>query len=234
MIAAVVPGVLPYASDRVLDLFHQPIVDVTDVIGSTPGLREAAADLVPAEPADVRHDPRFVPAGYALTEITLEGKRSAAVSVLDATVEVEARLPPRRGTLYSIPPQGETNNSIVDLDLDAPLPVLAAPGGAGPYFVGRHITVDRGELWVIDVQSRTTRHEYAWRLHLRLRYRGADHELVVPPAGRPPFRMTAFVAPGDYRQQYAWNLQGQLVAHDCAAARAACAATELPKVKPPA
>jgi hypothetical protein len=233
VIAAVVPGVLPYASDRVLDLFHSPIVDVTGVIGSAEGLREAAIEVVPAEPADVTHDPRFVPAGFALARITLEGKRSAAVSILDATVEVDARLPPRRGTLYSIPPQGETNNSLIDLDLDAPLPVLAAPGGAGPYFVGKHITVDRGEVWVIDVQSRTTRHEYAWRLHLHLRYRGADRELVVPPAASPPFRMTAFVAPGDYGQQFAWNLTGHLLSHDCVAARAACAATDLPEVKAP-
>jgi hypothetical protein len=233
-VAAVVPGVIPYASDRVLDLFHAPIVDVSSVIGSSlHGLQEAATEVVSTAPVDVGQDPRYIPAGYALTTITLEGKRSATVSVLDATVEVDATLPPRRGTLFSIPPQGEADNTVVDLDLDSPRPALAASGGAGPYFVGKHITLDRGEVWVIDVQSRTTRHEYAWRLHLHLRYRGVNHDLTVPPAGSPPFRMTAFVAPADYQRQFAWNAQGVLLPHDCLKARKACAALELPAVRPP-
>jgi len=234
VVAAVVPGVLPYASDRVLDLFHSPIVDVDGSISATAdGLRAAATETVTTAPADIDRDSRFVPAGYALTSLTLENKRAAKVSVLGATVEIEDRLPPRQGTLFSIPPQGATDNSVIDLDLDAPRPVLADPGNGHPYFVGKHIDLDRGEVWVVEIQSRTTRHEYSWRLHLQLRYRGANRELVVPPAGRPPFRMTAFVAPAAYRRQFVWDDKADLVARDCATARAACAATALPAVKAP-
>ena len=231
-VAAVVPGVLPYASDRVLDLFHSPIVDVRSELGpSILGLTEVATEAVTTEPANVRFDPRFAPAGLALTKITLEGKRLATVAVLDMSVEIVERLPPRQGTLYYIPAQGGDDDTILDLNLDAPEPVPTAAGGGGPYFAGKHITLVRGELGVIDVQSRTTQHEFAWRLHLHLRYRGSDSEVTVPPAGSPPFRMTAFVAPGDYRQQFVWNDNGDVVPHDCAADRAACAATTLPEVK---
>ena len=233
-VAAVVPGVLPYASDRVLDLFRSPIVELRSSIGpSAHGAIEAATEVVTTTPEDPGADPRFVPAGYALTRITLEGKRSAAVTVLDTSVEiVDRQQPPRRGTLYFIPPQGEEDNTVVDLDLDAPRPVLTAHGG-GPYFVGKHLTLGRGELWVVDVQSRATQHEYAWRLHLHLRYRGADREMTVPPAGSPPYRMTALVAPGDYRRLYTWNVAADLIGYDCVADRAACAATKLPVVKAP-
>jgi hypothetical protein len=148
-------------------------------------------------------------------------------------VEIVDRLPPRQGTLYYIQPQGEGDNTVIDLNLDVPEPVPAAQGGGGPYFVGKHITLGHGELWVIDVQSRTTQHEYAWRLHLHLRYRGSDSEVTVPPASSPPFRMTAFVSPRDYRQQFVWNDKGDVVRHDCAADKAACAATTLPVVKAP-
>jgi hypothetical protein len=230
-IAAVVPGVLPYASDRVLDLSHSSIVDIRSEIGSsTHGLAEAAVDVMPTAPEQVTGDPRFVPAGYALTRLTLEGKRSARVAVLDASVEIVDRLPPRRGTLFYIDAQGEDDNTVVDLNLDTPRPVLVAPGGGGPYFVGKHITLGRGELWVIEVQSRTTRHEYAWRLHLRLRYRGSDREVTVPPTGSPPLRMTAFVPPGEYRQQFVWDVNGNLIRVDCAVDKPACAAREMPRV----
>jgi hypothetical protein len=236
VIAAVVPGVLPYASDRVLDLFHKPIVTLTSTITSADGLQEAAAEVVatvPGATTDLSRDPRFVPAGYAVTRLTLEGKRSGTVSILDAMVEIDARLPPRQGTLVSIPSQGETDNTDVDLNLDAPQPTFANRSGGGPYFVGKHITLDRGEVWVISVQSRTTRHEYAWRLHLRLRYRGADRELVIPPATSPPLRMTAFVAPAAYQRQIVWDHNGRLVLQNCTTARAACAATKLPVVQAP-
>ncbi|WP_433366138.1 hypothetical protein ACQPZX_37165 [Actinoplanes sp. CA-142083] len=230
-VAAVVPGVLPYVSDHTLDLFRAPIADVRSEIGSSAEfLGQAATEVVTTEPENIVADPRFVPAGYAGTRLTLEGRRSAPVTVLDMSVEIVERLPPRRGTLIFVRSQGEGDNTVVDLDLDAPRPVPVAAGG-GPYFTGKHITLGRGELWVIDVRSRTTGHEYAWRLHLRLRYRGADREVTVPPAGQPPFRMTAFVAPADYRQQFVWNDKGVLAGHDCAAEQAACAATELPPVK---
>lgn len=232
-IAAAVPGVLPYASDRVLDLFHAPIVDIRSEIGSsTQGLSEVAAEAVTIEPANVITDPRFVPAGYALTKLTLEGKRSAAVAVLDMSVEIVDRLPPRRGTLFYIMSQGESDNTVVDLNLDRPGPILAAQGGS-PYFVGKHITVGHGELWLINVQSRAIQREYAWRLHLHLRYRGADSEVTVPPVGSPPFRMTALIAPGDYRQQFVWDRSGNVISQDCAVDKAACAATPVPVVKEP-
>jgi hypothetical protein len=234
-VAAVVPGVLPYASDRVLDLFHAPIVDVRSGIASSSyGLAVVAAEALTTAPTpeNVSADARFVPAGYAVTKLTLEGKRSATVAVLDASVEIVDRQPPRRGTLYYIGSQGEGDNTVVDLNLDAPEPVLAAPGG-GPYFVGKHITLGSGELWVINVQSRTTRREYAWRLHLHLRYRGSDREVTIPPVSSPPLRMTAFVAPGDYRRQFVWDDNGVVVPQDCAADRAACAATTVPVVKAP-
>jgi hypothetical protein len=173
-----------------------------------------------------------VPAGYALTKLTLEGKRSAAVAVLDASVEIVDRLPPRRGTVYYIPSQGEGGNTNVDLNLDAPRPVLAAEDGS-PYFVGKHLTLGRGELGVFNVLSRTTQHEYTWRLHLHLRYRGSDRELTVPPADSPPLRMTALIAPGDYRQQLVWNDDGDVIGHDCVADKKTCAATTLPVVKAP-
>lgn len=233
-VAAVVPGVLPWASDRVLDFFHRPIVEVTGDIGSSiHGLDLAASETVAIAPLDAGSDPRFIPAGYALTKLTVEGKRSAAVSILDASVEVEARLPPRRGTLFVIPPQGEGDNTLIDLDLDAPRPGLVTHDGRGPFFIGKHLTIDRGEVSVIAIESRATRHEYAWRLHLRLRYRGSDRELVVPPAGQPAYRMTAFVAPADYRRQFVWNANGEIVPHDCATAKTACAATTVPVVKAP-
>ena len=229
-VAAVLPGVLPYASDRVLDLFHSPIVDVRSELGfSILGLIEVANEAVTTEPADVRSDPRFTPAGYAVTKLTLEGKRVATVAVLDMSVEIVERLPPRQGTLYYIPAQGGDDDTFLDLNLDAPEPVpTEAAGGSRPYFVGKHITLGRGELGVIDVQSRTTRHEYAWRIHLHLRYRGVDSEVTVPPAGSPPFRMTAFVTPADYRQQFVWNDNGDMVRRDCAVDKVACAATTLP------
>jgi hypothetical protein len=232
VVAAVVPGILPYASDHLLDLFHSPIVNVRSEFGSwTPGLAEAATEAVTTEPADVGADPRFAPAGHALAKLILEGKRSATVAVLDMTVEIVDRLPPRQGTLYYIPSQGGGDDTFVELNLDSPDPVAMTPGSVRPYFVGKHITLGRGEPAVIDVQSRATRHEYAWRLHLHLRYRGSDSDVTVPPAAEPPYRMTAFVAPGVYRQQFAWNTNGEVIPHDCAADKAACAATELPTVK---
>ncbi|MFI5892672.1 hypothetical protein ACIA5D_21435 [Actinoplanes sp. NPDC051513] len=231
-VAAVVPGVLPYVSDHTLDLFRSPIVDLRSEIGSSSlFLGQAATEVVATAPEDIVADPRFVPAGYAGTRLTLEGRRSAPVSVLDMSVEIVERRPPRRGTLIYVQSQGEGDNTVVDVDLDAPRPLPVAAGGGGPYFTGKHITLGRGELWVINAQFRTTQHEYAWRLHLRLRYRGSDREVTVPPADRPPFRMTAFVAPGDYRQLFVWNKDGLLTGHDCAAEQAVCAATDLPPMK---
>jgi hypothetical protein len=229
-VAAAVPGVLPYASDRVLDLFHAPIVEIRSEFGpSLAGLTEAAAEAVTTEPAQVLTDPRFVPAGFSLAKLTLEGKRSAPVVVLGATVQIIDRLPPRQGTLYFIRSQGEGDDALVDLNLDAPAPYVASPGDGRPYFAAKHVTVGHGELVVIAVQSRTTKHEYSWRIRLQLRYRGGDSEMTIPPAGEPPFRMTAFVAADAYRRQFVWNNDGIVVPRDCATDKAACAAIDLPK-----
>ncbi|BEL06307.1 hypothetical protein Q0Z83_044980 [Actinoplanes sichuanensis] len=230
VVATAVPGVLPWVTDHVQDLAGSPIVEIQESFGSTNrGLSIAAGEAVTTEPAIT--DPRFVPAGFADTRLILEGNRSAKVTVVDATVEVVDRVPARRGTVYFIRPQGETDNTTVELNLDAPRPILTAAGGA-PYFTGKHIDVGRGEVWVINVDARATKQEYAWRLHLYLRYRGEDREIVVPAADEPPFRMTAYVKPGEYRQQFVVADNGSIVRHDCATDQAACARTVLPSVQP--
>jgi hypothetical protein len=230
-IATVVPGVIPYVSDRVLDVFGAPLVQVdTEVLPSGGGVYLAAAEAVATEPPEPLRDPRFVPAGHSRTKLTLEGRRSAGVAVVDLTVEVVARDPVRTGTLFAIPPQGEAENGAMEVNLDAAIPVATAAGSGTPYFAAKRVTLARGEVWVGAVLSRATRCECAWRLRLKLRYRGSQHEVVVPPADRAPFRMTGFAGePGDYAVQYVWNPDG-IARLDCAVDRKACAATDLPPV----
>lgn len=227
-VAAIVPGVIPYLSDRAMDLLRMPVVDVDTTFGAAEGLYLAAAETVSAQPTDPMHDPRFVPAGHSAAKLTLVGRRAGGVAVTDVTVEIVERKPLRTGTYYGIPPQGETDNTALAINLDAPAPKAVAADGGAPYFVTKHINLARGELWLIHVDSRAVRHEYAWRLHLKLRYRGAQREIVVPPADRSPFRMTAFAAkPEDYAMQYTWGQAGPIVRRDCATERAACAAEKL-------
>jgi hypothetical protein len=120
----------------------------------------------------------------------------------------------------------------MEVNLDAPIPVATAAGSGMPYFAAKRVTLARGEVWVGTLMSRTTRCECAWRLHLKLRYRGNQHEAVVPPVDRAPFRMTGFAGgPGDYAVQYVWNREAVIVRLDCAVDRRACAATDLPAVE---
>ncbi|GGN68655.1 hypothetical protein GCM10010112_33280 [Actinoplanes lobatus] len=224
-IATVVPGVIPYLSDRVLDLAGADVVTVRADFGvSEKGLFLAAAEAVATEPADPGKDPRFVPAGRSRTKVILEGKRSSAVTILDVRVEVAERKEIRTGTVYAIGAQGEGDGTELVLNLDAPIPAVATPDG-GPYFAAKHISLTRNEIWVISILNTATRHEHAWRLYLRIRYRGAERELTVPGT----FRMTAFAPRGeDYRLQYEWGDDDVIVRRDCAADRAACAKLSMP------
>ncbi|MGK5518346.1 hypothetical protein ACSNN9_03225 [Micromonospora sp. URMC 107] len=228
-IATVVPGVIPYVSDRVLDVLGAPLVRVDTEIGpSEGGVYLAAAGAVAAQPPDPLRDSRFVAAGHSPTKLTLEGRRSAGIAVVDMTVEVVAREPVRTGTLFAIPPQGDAENGAMEVNLDAAIPVAAAAGSGKPYFAAKRVTLARGEVWVGTVTARTTRCECAWRLHLKLRYRGNQHEVVVPPVDRAPLRMTGFAGkPDDYAVQYVWKPDG-IARLDCAVDRKACAATDLP------
>ncbi|MEH1098890.1 hypothetical protein [Micromonospora sp. CPCC 205561] len=230
-IATVVPGVIPYVSDRALDVFGAPLVHVDTEFGPPEGaVYLAAAEAVAAEPTEPLRDSRFVPAGHSRTKLTLEGRRSAGIALLDMTVEVVARDPVRAGTLYAIPPQGDAENGAMELNLDAAIPVTTTVGSGTPYFAAKRVTLARGEVWAGTVLSRTTRCECAWRLRLKLRYRGNQHEMVVPPVDRAPFRMTGFAGElGDYAVQYVWNPDG-IARLDCARDRKACAATDLPPV----
>jgi hypothetical protein len=60
-VATVVPGVIPYVSDRVLDVLGVPMIDVDTEVGpSDHGLYLAAAETVAVKPTDPLRDPRFV------------------------------------------------------------------------------------------------------------------------------------------------------------------------------
>lgn len=132
-VTTVVPGVIPYLGDRAQDVLGVPLVDVDTEFGSSSqGLYLAAAEPIAVQPEEPRRDPRFVPAGRSATRLTVEGRRAAGVAVVDMTVEVVARGPVRTGTLYGIPSQGNGDNTAMEVDLDAPLPVATAWTAARP------------------------------------------------------------------------------------------------------
>lgn len=171
--------------------------------------------------------------GYSRQELTLQTRRDATLYVTGIEpVEIQRR-PPLAGTLFAVQPQGELENSELRLRLDAVRPVLLDQDGERPFFVGKHISLGRGEIHVVNVQSETLRCFCTWRLQISYRYRGTTRTLLVPPAGSDPFRMTGPVRPENYGAQYVYSFtENGVERFDCAATKKRCAETPVPD--PPA
>jgi hypothetical protein len=235
-LTAAVPDVLPYVSDRALDLVDNPPLRVEVVTnGSTAGLFQASerARDESVEALGRPVGPGWVPVADAEQVLTLEGRRSSAVAITGMAVEMVERRAPLTGTLYGVQSQGEKEDTTLEMPLDDPRVVPRGTDGA-PFFAAHHLELARGELHVIRIVSWTNQCFCTWRLRMTYHYRGADRTMLIPAADRPPLQLTAAVRPADYQVQYVWNYDGVVVRLDCRTQRAGCAKTNVVPTHTPA
>ncbi|WP_159025279.1 hypothetical protein [Streptomyces pluripotens] len=141
--------------------------------------------------------------GFAFTTVTLRGNESAEVTVQGMSVNSTCRAP-LRGTIFSSPSQGEGDNIGMAFNLDVPDPIpqkvaFSPESGAGTpyksnYFVGRHITLARGESVTLSIGAFTKLHDCSFRFEMLVATTSGAFTETIDDHGKP-FELTALAKP---------------------------------------
>jgi hypothetical protein len=237
IVAAAIPGILPWASDRTRDLFGEEPLSAhgeafPDIIAGT----YWATDDVLTEPAATLSWPAFrargaVQMGTSGQRITLESNRSGRIDLEKITAVVEQRRRPLAGTAFIADPQGSSDVALLEFRLDSgvrdEIPAMVPDESrdatkATPYTADGSIrVVEQGQPEHLVITTTTTTCFCLWRVHIEYLYRGERGELVVPPPGEKPFATTAWTR---HRAQYQYTVEngGTATRVDCTTRPASC------------
>jgi hypothetical protein len=236
VLAAAIPGIVPWVADRTRDLFGEP--PLTARGEAYPELIAGlywATDTVLTEPtsydslAAVR-DHRGAQMGMSGQKITLDSNRAGQIDIEKITAVVEQRRPPLAGTAFIADPQGDADVILVEFRLDSGTEIPAlVPDESGdpakatlPYLTNGKIRfVEQGKPEHLVIRASTSRCYCQWRVRIEYSYRGSRGQLLVPSPGEEPFATTAWTS---HKVQYNMHSadSGIPERHDCVALPSSC------------
>jgi hypothetical protein len=237
ILAAAVPGILPWAADQTRDVFgEEPLTAHGEAFPEIVAGTYWAVDDVLTEEATNLSLPAFrdrgaVQMGISGQRITVESNRSGRIDLEKITAVVEERRRPLAGTAFIADPQGGSDVTLLEFRLDSgagdEIPALVPdesrdPAKATPYTTDGSIRfVEQGKPEHLVINATTTTCFCLWRVHIEYLYRGDRGELVVPPPGEKPFATTAWTK---HRVQYLFTVDNvdRATRLDCTTRPASC------------
>lgn len=209
VVAAVIPGTVPWVTDRASDVFGQaPFAARGEARPQLMAGQYWATGVVLTEPVSIAVltavEANGAQLGTSGHEITLDSNRSARIDLESITAVIEQRKPPLAGTAFIADPQGAGDVAQIAFHLDSgagqEVPALVPPPRGDdesapqePYLAAGEVRyLERGKPEHLVISASTSSCYCLWRVHIRYSYRGSFGDVIVPPVGEPPFATTAW------------------------------------------
>jgi hypothetical protein len=129
---------------------------------------------------------------HVTLRMTLEGRRTEQIRIVDIAPEIISREQPLSGTFFYRPPQGGDPiiKMLLDLDQNPPVPREVSWSGNAehigkPYFENSTISLTEAEQQVALVRVRSLQSYVKFRLKITYQVDGETRSTVVDDAGRP-------------------------------------------------
>jgi hypothetical protein len=136
-------------------------------------------------------------------EVTLEGRRSTPVEVVDMHPVLDGPCTaPISGALIENPAAGSSDKILLRVQVDKPNAVFSTynydDGTETPFFTGHKITLPQGEQNVLVLQGWTENAYCRWRVAVDYLADGSRQTMTISAPGGRPFAATAAMEPESY------------------------------------